>query len=410
MKGRRTVVAGLALVGLVVAGVVTAGAVSQRSDGPSLPALRRSGPPSTVGVAPVVTVGAGPVVPWDRPLAVTSVGGRLRSVEAHSAAGEVLPGVTASAGDAWHSTGPLLPATTYDVKVLAENPGQLFEQRHQVTTSEPTAWIRATLSPGDGSVVGIGMPVVVRLDRPVVEADRPAVLQRLSVTPNPPVEGAWRWTSPTEIHWRPASYWQPATTVSARVDLRRLPLSGGVWGADERTTSFTIGEAHVSTVDVASHQMTVTANGQVVRVMPISAGREPWPTKSGLHIVLAKSRVEIMDSSTIGIPRRSSGGYYRKVPWAVRVSNGGTFVHSAPWSLEDQGVRNVSHGCINASPADAEWFFNFSLRGDVVDVVNSPAPPVLWDPGMADWNIPWERWADSSVAAPGIPATNGATG
>ncbi|MGH9022950.1 MAG: hypothetical protein ACRDV9_07605, partial [Acidimicrobiia bacterium] len=64
MRGRHTVVAGLAMFGLVVAGVVTAGAVSQRSgDLSSHEAFRRPDPPSAVEPLPVVSVGAGLVVP-----------------------------------------------------------------------------------------------------------------------------------------------------------------------------------------------------------------------------------------------------------------------------------------------------------------------------------------------------------
>jgi hypothetical protein len=56
-------------------------------------------------------------------------------------------------------------------------------------------------------------------------------------------------------------------------------------------------------------------------------------------------------------------------------------------------VRNVSHGCVNISPADAAWFFDLVKRGDVVDIKNAKAPPLLSDPGMSDWNIPFSSWA-----------------
>jgi hypothetical protein len=46
------------------------------------------------------------------------------------------------------------------------------------------------------------------------------------------------------------------------------------------------------------------------------------------------------------------------------------------------------------SPADAEWYFGIAKRGDVVDVIHSVAKPVLYDPGMSDWNIPFSQWAN----------------
>ena len=110
--------------------------------------------------------------------------------------------------------------------------------------------------------------------------------------------------------------------------------------------------------------------------------------------MLEKTKLKIMDSSTVGIPRNSPAGYYEKVPNSVRISYGGEFVHSADWSVRDQGVRNVSHGCINVSPADAAWFFDLAKRGDVVDVVHAAVGPKLSDPGMSDWNIPFASWAN----------------
>ena len=265
------------------------------------------------------------------------------------------------------------------------------------TLPPPPPQIHATLSPADGEVVGVGQPAVVTFDRPVAAADRPAVEARLAVTANPPVEGDWRWITPAIVHWRPADYWAPGTVVGVHSDLRGLQV-GDAQGSDERTTQFRIGDAHVTTVDVATHQMTVTSNGQVVRVIAMSAGRDRYPTHSGVHLTLEKSRQVTMDSSTVGIPRNSPGGYYRKVAWATRLSYSGTYVHAAPWSVGAQGERNVSHGCINVGTADAQWFYGFTQRGDVVNIVNSPAKPLLYDPGMADWNIPWDQWKTADTA------------
>ena len=60
--------------------------------------------------------------------------------------------------------------------------------------------------------------------------------------------------------------------------------------------------------------------------------------------------------------------------FAVRFDNSGNFVHSAPWSVADQGKRDVSHGCINISPTNAKWFFDNFGAGDPIIVVNSVGP------------------------------------
>lgn len=349
---------------------------------------------------PVVTVDADPagVVPWDRPLAVRVGGGTLTGVAAVDASGQALPGDVTADGAAWQSISTLVPDTAYTLEVSAlgvdRRPSELSLT---VTASAPTLLLKAVLSPADGEVVGIGMPAVASFNRPVPKADRPAVEQRLAVTTEPAVEGDWRWITPTRAHWRPATYWQPGTEVTVHSDLEGV-RAGDAWGDGERTIRFRIGDAQVSTVDVAAHQMTVTRNGQVERVIPISAGRAKWPTHNGVHLALEKNRSVTMDSSTIGIPRNSRGGYYRKVAWAIRMSWSGTFTHAAPWSVGSQGRANVSHGCINMSTANAQWLFNFTRRGDVIEVVNSPAKPKLYDPGMADWNVSWEQWKATDVA------------
>ena len=149
---------------------------------------------------------------------------------------------------------------------------------------------------------------------------------------------------------------------------------------------FAIGDAHVTTVDVAAQTMTVRNNGAVVGTYPVSTGRAAYPTKGGVHVVLNKVPSIIMDSRTVGIPKSSPDFYYESVLWDVRISDGGAFVHYAPWSLRAQGHQPVSHGCVNANLSTAIAFFNLSVPGDVVDIINDTTPPNRSDPGMADWN------------------------
>jgi hypothetical protein len=52
----------------------------------------------------------------------------------------------------------------------------------------------------------------------------------------------------------------------------------------------------------------------------------------------------------------------------------------------------VSHGCVNLSPANAQWFFNFSRIGDVVDVVGSRVMLSAKDGDIYDWAFSWSRW------------------
>jgi lipoprotein-anchoring transpeptidase ErfK/SrfK len=334
------------------------------------------------------TVGPDGLQPWSAPLVMTARGGELLDVVAVGPADTVLSGDLD--GTRWTSTGTLLPSSTYTVTTTAlDSAGEEHRQQHSIRTSDPEQVVTAALSPGDDVVVGVGTPIAVRLDTPVSDPDARERLEgRLSVETQPAVRGAWRWMHDKELHWRPAEFWPTGTQVSVEADLDRLPLPGGLWGSGTRTAEFEIGDAVISTVDVAAHTMTVTRNGEVLRVLPASMGTPDNPTRGGTHLVLEKYASKVLDSDTVGLP----GEYETEVQSAVRLTYSGTFTHAAPWSVKDQGVRNVSHGCINLSPADAAWFYELARRGDVVHVVGTDVPPKLDDPGAADWNLSFEDW------------------
>jgi lipoprotein-anchoring transpeptidase ErfK/SrfK len=290
----------------------------------------------------------------------------------------------------------LVPAATYQVSaVAADGAGETHPLTLTIRTTPATRIVHATLSPGDDAVVGVGQPVILRLDHPVKDAaDRAALVQRLTVKTFPAVTGAWRWMEDSELHYRPAAFWKAGTRIKVTSDLHRLQLSGGTWGSGVRSTSYRVGDAMVSTVDVRTHRMTVTRNGKVLRVLKVSTGRPEYETHNGVHLVLEKTKLKTMDSSTIGIPRNGPGGYYLKVPNSLRISYSGEFVHSAPGTVRQQGRANVSHGCVNLAPADAAWFFGLAKRGDVVRIAGSPRKPLSYDPGTSDWNMPFSQWAN----------------
>jgi lipoprotein-anchoring transpeptidase ErfK/SrfK len=334
--------------------------------------------------------------PWNAPLTLSVIDGSLKAVTVLDPDGQAVPGTSADPSS-WQSVAQsLLPAATYKVTAtVLDTSGAPRPMTLAVHTTPAARVLHAVLSPGDGNVVGVGMPLIVTLDHPVKSAvDRAAFVSRLSVVTKPAVQGAWRWMDDSELHYRGPTYWTSGTSITLSANLRRLQLSDGTWGSGTRRTTFRIGDAMVSTVDVTKHVMAIRRNGKLLRVAKVSTGRDKYPTKGGVHIVLEKTRVKVMDSATVGIPRNSPDGYYEKVPFSVRISNGGAFVHAASWSVRSQGVRNVSHGCVNMSPADAEWFYGLAKRGDIVNVLNSPVKPVLWDPGMSDWNIAFADWAN----------------
>jgi lipoprotein-anchoring transpeptidase ErfK/SrfK len=336
-------------------------------------------------------------VPWDRPLRLAVTDGTVAAVRAVDPDGLGVPGSVGPDG-IWLAGRTLLPAATYEVTVTVKDAaGAAHDLPLKVQTTPATSLLQATLSPGDDAVVGVGQPVVLALNRPVAEkAARAALEARLTVRTTPAVEGSWRWMDDTTLHYRPAEFWKPGTTVAVTADLTRLALPGGTWGSGGRTTRFTVDDALVSTVDVAKKTMTVRKDGKVLRVLKASMGRPEFPTRNGTFLVLEKNRRRVMDSATVNLPP-GSPAYLTAVEHAVRISYSGTFTHGAPWSVKDQGVRNVSHGCINLSPADAAWYYDLARRGDVITVVNSSRDPLPYDPGSMDWNMSFAEWRTGSA-------------
>src|SRR5690606_39167023 len=109
-------------------------------------------------------------------------------------------------------------------------------------------------------------------------------------------------------------------------------------------------------------------DGQLVKKMPISMGSDKHPTPNGIYRTMEKHRDMYMDSSTYGVPVDSEEGYRTYVEYATRMSWSGIFIHAAPWSVAQQGVTNVSHGCINVSTANGKWVFDNVGRGTPIVV------------------------------------------
>ena len=151
----------------------------------------------------------------------------------------------------------------------------------------------------------------------------------------------------------------------------------------------------MSVADAKTHRMKVYVNGKLTKDFPASLGKEVKGryTHTGVHVVTDKKRSMTMDSTTFGLAL-DAGGYKVPVQFATRISNGGEFVHSAPWSVPQQGFSNVSHGCVNLAPANAAWFFGISQPGDVVSVTGTPVPLTAKDTDVPDWTIPWSQWGE----------------
>jgi lipoprotein-anchoring transpeptidase ErfK/SrfK len=209
-----------------------------------------------------------------------------------------------------------------------------------------------SISPAPGQKVGVAMPVTVRFAQSI--ADRGAAERTISFTAPATPAGSFTWLNDRVVQWNPTGFWPAHSNI--------IVTAGGA------KTSFESGPATVGVADIDAHTFTVSIDGQVVRTMPASMGKPKHPTPIGSFSALEKQSVVIMDSRTIGIPLSDPEGYKLSVNDAVRVTWGGVYVHSAPWSVASQGNSNVSHGCINLSPENADWYYNTVNIGDPIIV------------------------------------------
>jgi lipoprotein-anchoring transpeptidase ErfK/SrfK len=346
---------------------------------------------------PLGSVDVDPVTP----LRVFAGHGTLSAVAVTDDAGTPLAGALDPASATWTASTDLGYGTTYTVTATATDAaGRTTTSSGTVGTVSPRTLTMPTVFPNaDNPVVGVGQPISITFDEDVT--DRAAVERRLSVVTTPHVDGSWSWLSDRTVHYRPADFWPARTHVAVDADLYGVDVGGGVHGQASKHVEFDIGPKRVGVVDASELVLRLYVDDQLVQSMPTSLGKSSSPTPSGTYVVMQQSRRYTMDSSTYGVPIDAPAGYRTEVEYASRLSNSGIFVHAAPWSVGQQGSRNVSHGCLNVSTANAGWFYDNFGRGDVVQVAGA-GPRLEETDGFGDWNVGWDEWLAGSALHPGV--------
>lgn len=252
--------------------------------------------------------------------------------------------------------------------------------------------------------VGVGFPIIVTFDKPV--ANRAAAEAVLQVQADRPVEGAWRWVSDRKVVYRTRTFWRPHQKVLLTARLSQIP---GNEATKDVTRRFAVGTANISVVDTRKHVMRVRRDGKLVKRIPISAGRgglvkngvDVYLTTSGVHLTMGKKEVETMTSSWLGVTDPKDSLYYKlEIPWAVRISDSGEYVHQSAGAYQFLGRSNQSHGCVRATPAGAKWFYGIAQRGDVVQITGTRRK-LDWRNGWSFWQLSWKQWKRGSA----LPAT-----
>ncbi|MFJ3700169.1 MULTISPECIES: Ig-like domain-containing protein [Streptomyces] len=343
----------------------------------------------------------------DSRLRVTVPDGRLERVKVtrtEDAEHQEVPGRIADDGRSWapREEGYRLGlAGKYSVEAVAvDGDGHRSARSTTFTTLVPEDRFIGYFKPENRSTVGTGMIVSFDFNRPVTH--RAAVEKAIRITTEPRVEVVGHWFGKDRLDFRPASYWEPGTRVTVDVGLRDVEGAPGVYGSQRKKVTFTVGRSQTSVVDAREHTMEVRRDGEVVSTVPITAGAAKTTSYNGKMVVSELHEVTRMNGDTVGF-----GGEYdiKDVPHAIRLTKSGTFLHGNYWEdPEIFGSENTSHGCIGlrdvkggSSDTPAGWFFERTLVGDVVEVVNSTDRTVAPDNGLGGWNLAWPRWKAGSA-------------
>jgi lipoprotein-anchoring transpeptidase ErfK/SrfK len=328
-------------------------------------------------------------------ITVTAAGGTLTHVSV-STSGDAVPGGLSQGGTVWHSQWALDVSQAYTVTATASGHGGTVTVTSAFRTLTPGQTFRTYTPLGYRATYGVGMPIILYFSQRIT--DKAAVERALQVTTSTPVVGAWYWDdpcnmAPTCVYFRPRDYWPSGTTVSFTAHLNGVQGAPGMYGSHTLTQTLSIGPSLIAIGNTRTHRTQIYYNGKLRYTWPISSGRPGDDTPDGSYLTIEKAN-----------PVQMTGpGYSISVPWSVRFTWSGDYYHDAYWSVGEQGFDNVSHGCVNLSPADAETYYKLAVPGDPITIVGSPKGGT-WDNGWTQWFLSWSQYLAGSALHQAVQA------
>ncbi|HEX7992752.1 MAG TPA: Ig-like domain-containing protein [Streptosporangiaceae bacterium] len=396
-RSRRRRLAPIAL--LCAAGFVAAACSSSSGTGASDTSGKNSPPPDTVQLSITPASGSSDADPA-KGITVTATKGTIKSVNisGDDTGVRAVTGTFNSSKTVWHSSWTLPLFRTLTVTATAaDSSGHSVTQSSTFKTLRPAHTFVTHIFEGYKAHYGVGMPIMLTFSAPI--KNRAAVERSLQITTSKPVVGAWYWDNSQTLSFRPRDYWPAHTNVSFVGHLDGIEGSKGVYGNHTLTQDFSIGRSLIVVASTHRHHMWLYKNGKLLRHWPISTGRPGDDTPNGTYLTIEKGNPVLMKGP----------GYRIKVPWSVRFTWSGDYLHDAYWSVGQQGFENVSHGCVNMPPAAAKFYYKLSVPGDPVTIVGSPRGGV-WDNGWTQWFLSWPQLVKGSALHQAVEAgPNGST-
>lgn len=308
--------------------------------------------------------------------------------------GNRVPGTTSPDGSAWTAEEPLEFDTRYRYSfTIVDEAGRETKKSQRFNTVAKANEADAAIYPLNGTTVGAGQPIEIVFSEPVLNKE--AMEKAVTVTASSGQAVAWRWYSDRRVRIRPEAFWAANTQVTVDLKLFGVDFGNKMIGNSDVLVSFKVGPQRLAVVDDVTKTMKVYFDGRLVRTAPVTLGDEDWLSPTGFAVIMEQERHSKFNAGSIGL-KPGDKGYYPPltVEYANRLTSSGVYVHQALESAwRAVGRSNVSHGCVGLLPADAAWFFNNMSSGDVVQTLNTGAPPVEPLEGFGDWNIPWAQYA-----------------
>ena len=318
-------------------------------------------------------------------ISVTVKHGTVVKVTAHGNGGAV-GGTMDDKSTSWQSKWALAPGKQYMVRVTAvDAEGRQVVKLARFRTLKPHTTADCQIYEGSGQTYGVGMPVMLSFSKPV--ENKKAVEKALVLKSSKPVVGAWYWDGDQALLFRPRNYWPQHVKLSFTAHLDGVQISSGVYTTHLLKQNWDIGRSLILVASASNHHMQVYKEGKLYATWPISTGRPGHDTPNGTYLSIEKANPQHMVGPD----------YDLMVPYSVRFTWSGDFVHAASWSVGSQGFVNVSHGCVNVGPSNAALYYSWSIPGDPVTVTGSPKPGG-WDDGYTIWFLSWKQlWKGSAM-------------
>ncbi len=265
----------------------------------------------------------------------------------------------------------------------------------------PKRYFAVTVTPANGSVVGVAYPITAKFSMPIPVGRRATAEHNLHVYINGVFsKGAWYWRDAKTAVFRTAGFWPGRSRIQVRMTLSGVELGRSAQysfvGAAVTTRTHTIRTARVlvAKVSATTHRMLVYVDGKLVRNFGVSLGKAGFETRSGYKAVMDKYLTRNMTSQELGLTNEH---YDLWAPYSTRITPTGEFVHGAPWAAGRIGRWNGSHGCTNLLTNDAKWFYYATIPGDLVITTGTGRSMEYWNGTGAPYNMPWKLWLAHSA-------------